>query len=265
MIMKMHSYMTVAGHMQTTRAKADAVHKDLQALVHELYPADSWEDAIHLAQATRHEKERLEDQALSLSSSGISTPREGTPLPPTQGNGSVTSYVDAATASALRQRLKAVTEDHPKANVGSGHPLKQVYSSDSEQTQGSDSSVNENGKNVIVNATQQAVDPTLASFVVPTRPPPPPHPLVHHPNPKIAGLAEEYSELLAELRSSGPVEYTQWPDNVTWKNFAVYQLIPTLVYELEYPRTTRIRPLYVFEKTVRHPSFRFVIHSLSLL
>ena len=42
----------------------------------------------------------------------------------------------------------------------------------------------------------------------------------------------------AELVSTGP-EYVRWPDNVTWKNFAVYMLIPTLVYELEYPRTER--------------------------
>jgi sterol O-acyltransferase len=88
-------------------------------------------------------------------------------------------------------------------------------------------------------------------------PPPPPHPLVHHPNAEIATLAGEYSDVLSELRSSGPKDYTQWPENVTWKNFAVYQLIPSLVYELEYPRTTKIRPLYVFEKTVSIDNLSF--------
>ncbi|KAI0272515.1 MBOAT, membrane-bound O-acyltransferase family-domain-containing protein [Gloeopeniophorella convolvens] len=76
-----------------------------------------------------------------------------------------------------------------------------------------------------------------------------PHPLVDHPDPEISALATEYSELESELVSSGP-EYVRWPNNITFKNFAVYQLIPTLVYELEYPRTNKIRPLYVFEKTV---------------
>ncbi|KAI0255918.1 MBOAT, membrane-bound O-acyltransferase family-domain-containing protein [Lactifluus subvellereus] len=75
------------------------------------------------------------------------------------------------------------------------------------------------------------------------------HPLVHHPDPEISALATEYSELESELVSSGP-ERVRWPENITFKNFAVYQLIPTLVYELEYPRTKKIRPLYVFEKTV---------------
>ncbi|THH32459.1 hypothetical protein EUX98_g1738 [Antrodiella citrinella] len=76
-----------------------------------------------------------------------------------------------------------------------------------------------------------------------------PHPLSYHPDEKIAALARDYSEMEAELVSVGP-ENVRWPQNITLKNFAVYQLIPTLVYELEYPRTDRIRPLYVFEKTV---------------
>jgi len=62
------------------------------------------------------------------------------------------------------------------------------------------------------------------------------HPLVFHPDPSLSALAKEYSDLKTELISLGP-EQVIWPDNVTWKSFAVYQLIPTLVYELEYPRT----------------------------
>jgi sterol O-acyltransferase len=64
------------------------------------------------------------------------------------------------------------------------------------------------------------------------------HVLVHHPDPQISALATEFSELESELVSSGP-ERVRWPENITFKNFAVYQLIPTLVYELEYPRTKR--------------------------
>jgi hypothetical protein len=64
------------------------------------------------------------------------------------------------------------------------------------------------------------------------------HILVHHPDPQISALAAEYTELESELVSSGP-ERVRWPENITFKNFAVYQLIPTLVYELEYPRTKK--------------------------
>lgn len=64
------------------------------------------------------------------------------------------------------------------------------------------------------------------------------HPLVDHPDEKISELAQEFSELDAELVSTGP-EKIRWPNNISWSNFAVYQLIPTLVYDLEYPRTER--------------------------
>ena len=67
---------------------------------------------------------------------------------------------------------------------------------------------------------------------------PAPHALVDHPDEEIASLAREYSELDSELVSTGP-EYIRWPNNITLKNFATYMVIPTLVYELEYPRTDR--------------------------
>ena len=64
------------------------------------------------------------------------------------------------------------------------------------------------------------------------------HPLIHHPDPEISAMAKDYSELQSELTSSGPHPVT-WPNNISWKNFAMYLLIPTLVYDLEYPRTDR--------------------------
>ena len=67
---------------------------------------------------------------------------------------------------------------------------------------------------------------------------PGPHTLIHHPDSEISTMAKDYSELQSELTSSGPYPVT-WPNNISWKNFAIYQLIPTLVYDLEYPRTDR--------------------------
>ncbi|KAF9938829.1 hypothetical protein BGZ65_012100 [Modicella reniformis] len=60
-------------------------------------------------------------------------------------------------------------------------------------------------------------------------------------------LAAEIDELKSELRcQSGEL----WPANVTVANFIDYLLVPSLIYELQYPRTDRIRPMYVFEKSV---------------
>ena len=67
---------------------------------------------------------------------------------------------------------------------------------------------------------------------------PGPHPLVDHPDETISAIARDYSELESELISTGP-QYIRWPANITYKNFWEYLLIPTLVYELEYPRTDR--------------------------
>jgi len=78
------------------------------------------------------------------------------------------------------------------------------------------------------------------------------HPLVHHPSETVSKLAIQYTDYDAELTSSsGPnLVSVRWPANVSLAQFADYQLIPTLVYELSYPRTPRIRWLYVAEKTV---------------
>lgn len=62
--------------------------------------------------------------------------------------------------------------------------------------------------------------------------------LVHHPSQAIASVAHEFLELDTELMSTG-TERVRYPQNLTCKNFCTYMLIPTLVYELEYPRTDR--------------------------
>ncbi|CAJ0636605.1 10306_t:CDS:2 [Entrophospora sp. SA101] len=59
-------------------------------------------------------------------------------------------------------------------------------------------------------------------------------------------LKEVISQVEGYLKS--PLGNTQYPNNITVSNFIDFLLVPTLVYELEYPRTKEIRPWYVFEK-----------------
>ncbi|CAO3655045.1 unnamed protein product [Mucor fragilis] len=42
---------------------------------------------------------------------------------------------------------------------------------------------------------------------------------------------------------------TRYPNNLTLASYVDYLAVPTLVYWMEYPRTAKIRPRYVFEKT----------------
>ncbi|KAF8517991.1 MBOAT, membrane-bound O-acyltransferase family-domain-containing protein [Hysterangium stoloniferum] len=75
-----------------------------------------------------------------------------------------------------------------------------------------------------------------------------PHPLIYHPDHKISKLAQELTEVETDLVSTGP-QNVRWPENVGWANYFDYLLVPSLVYDIEYPRTDRIRPLYILEKT----------------
>ena len=149
----------------------------------------------------------------------------GTPdVPLDAPSGSTTSYIDARMAVTLRQRLAN------NASPG-GHANGEIATASGVKTTGT--------------RVMSEVD----SNVVPTTPPSPSEILMYHPSEAIASLAKTHVDLEREL--TGSIEgRVRWPANITFKDFAWYQLTPTLVYELEYPRTDRIRPLYVFEKTV---------------
>lgn len=64
------------------------------------------------------------------------------------------------------------------------------------------------------------------------------HPLIDHPDKTVATLAQDITDMETELTSTGKKQI-RFPENVTFWNFVDYQMVPTLVYELEYPRTNR--------------------------
>jgi len=59
----------------------------------------------------------------------------------------------------------------------------------------------------------------------------------------------EIESLSEELRGKCSVEANHYPRNLNLKDFAAYIPLPTLVYELEYPRQDHIDWYYVAEKT----------------
>lgn len=147
--------------------------------------------------------------------SGASSP--GSDAPPTPLDGTTQSYIDANTAAVLRQRLVGASENGntTSANVKHKHigrspatspPVSRVHSED----------------------PSELAKPSAPGI----------HPLADHPDEAVSTLAKDLSELESELVSQGP-KYVRWPANIGWKDFSVYMLIPTLVYELEYPRTDR--------------------------
>lgn len=225
MMMKIHSYLATNGYLSFVYSQVQSSLAELRRLTED--PAiGGWDKALEDAKINRIHLDKSETSSEGDNSStsqgyGIESPAiSGTPTVP---EGSATSYIDVKSAAQLRKRLN--------------------MSSKALQAQ-----VDEPGHSHKVDSTGNSIIPPASVHK------PGPHPLVDHLDPRVHELALEISEMEAELVSTGP-EYVRWPDNVTWKNFAVYMLIPTLVYELEYPRTDR----YV---TPHSPSEKRQIHEI---
>ena len=60
--------------------------------------------------------------------------------------------------------------------------------------------------------------------------------LSYSDNEHVATLAKNIDLMKVELRSNG-AKGIVWPENVTYFQFMEFMLFPTLVYQLEYPRT----------------------------
>ncbi|KAG6891594.1 hypothetical protein C0992_002632 [Termitomyces sp. T32_za158] len=100
MIMKMHSYMTVNGHLQRSEMQSEVV---LEKIGQAIKLVGGWEAASRDAMGNRLETEPTAD----IGALAEMTPTPGTPNVP---EGSTSSYTDVATANALRRRLGKVSQ-----------------------------------------------------------------------------------------------------------------------------------------------------------
>lgn len=217
LVMKMHSYVTTNGQLQWVHQRVEKLYTQLRRAVAD---EGDWDAAIKTAQSNKSKQETAQAE-IERRADGITN---GTPMVP---EGATSSYVDEKVAVALRRRL-AVTGHSDVVGSASLPPTLSTSSSSEffpdRPTQ--------------VNTTGTRLTPSSAT-TPPSYPPTPSQILAHHPNSQIADLAREHAELEEELTSTGP-ERVRWPANVTYKNFVTYMLIPTLVYEPEYPRTDRL-------------------------
>jgi sterol O-acyltransferase len=62
--------------------------------------------------------------------------------------------------------------------------------------------------------------------------------------------SKDDKEQLAQLETELHRSTVSFPNNITIWNYIDFLLIPTFVYELEYPRTPRFRPFYFFSKVL---------------
>ncbi|KAK1232140.1 Sterol O-acyltransferase 2 (Sterol-ester synthase 2) [Marasmius sp. AFHP31] len=222
LIMKIHSYMTVNGYLQHVSTQSQVVLDQLREAAESF--GGGWARALEDAESHKKALDRSTGiNAVSSDSDGFLAPPTGsnasstpigTPPVPTSASekGLQTSYVDSETANTLRKRLVAMSDANGNLDVGAQDVVQGLAIDKAKQD----------------NTTSDDRVPSVSA----------PHPLTDHPDERISDLAREYSELQGELTSSGPL-YVVWPNNISLKNFATYMLIPTLVYELEYPRTEK--------------------------
>lgn len=152
-----------------------------------------------VAEAKTHREE--------LDQTDISTPSE-TPALLRDGSKSYFSG-DGPAATALRHRLQQVAKENGDLAAHSN-----------------------------VRPTSTALQPIekKAEWTMPE--PLPPHVLVDHPDVEISALAEHLSEMEMDL-TGNCLHKVRYPANLTWWNYLDFHMLPTLVYELEYPRTDR--------------------------
>ena len=73
--------------------------------------------------------------------------------------------------------------------------------------------------------------------------------ILTHPNPAIASAGHTLIDLDSEPVSTGPKKL-RLPENVFFDTFIEHMVIPTLVYELEHPRTDRCATHFFFESNL---------------
>lgn len=76
-------------------------------------------------------------------------------------------------------------------------------------------------------------------------------------------LEDEISQLTKELVRNTTAPERAYPNNLTISNLCEYLVFPTVVYELEYPRSESINWGYVLEKTAATLGVLFVMNMVS--
>ncbi|KAL4065834.1 MBOAT, membrane-bound O-acyltransferase family-domain-containing protein [Scleroderma citrinum] len=226
MIMKMHSYMTVNGYLKNVLQHSQRVYQELQQLG-EMHPL-GWEGVLREAESARIIEALTTKESDTNGNGG-----QEIPIRTPDVEVVIRSMTDLGTADSLRRRLMAVSE------------RQDTKGSECKMT----TDIDHSASGIESPAHTPSFPTTPTQAVVDSSPIACASLLAHHPNPAIASTAHTFLDLDSELVSTGSKKI-RFPENVTFDNFIEYMLIPTLVYELEYPRTDRVRPLYVFEKTV---------------
>lgn len=238
--MKIHSYCSHNGMLsdiywrlqheeRSLRAHLDSLPDKGEALYAEA--AKAQQDADVSRQEAEAKRKRSKSDAIDVP---IGTP--GVPVGSTAvGTGYITH------ADTLRMRLNSSTRMSSMSSLNGEKTGEEAQASSDNSAQLSRSPSYQATDKVLAEHAAHP-DAPIGTSLEPIQPKHPnhrnaePHKLTHSPDQYVATLAKNIDAMRSELQSSGEKGIT-WPDNVTYFQFMEFMLFPTLVYQLEYPRT----------------------------
>lgn len=227
----MHSYMAHNGMLSM-------VHKRLQqeqaALDHLVESLPGGREAV-LAEAAQHHASIDAETKAELGPTPAGTPGPSAPTTPgllgTSADG-LTSYEDPAEAIRKHMGLHAAAALSPSSHRKvEGSPGPELRRRRKDQAEKRSLASLPNPQAGLPQGT--SLEPSHTTM---PHQPKPPHPLAWSSHERVALLARNIDAMQEELRSNGEKGLV-WPANVTYRHFWDFMITPTLVYQLEYPRT----------------------------
>lgn len=250
----MHSYMAHNGMLATVFFRLQKEKKHLDQVL-----ADSPEGQQAVIEEATARRAQFSEGSTPVGTPGIGSTPLGTPFVPSTGRTSppnvtfatsdgTTSYVKPASngASVVTNGASADTYGYRRGSdpdTGKRDAAKERETNGSAKGLRRRSIVNHaaGGKKRGSGMPQPDADLPHGTSLEPshnTMPHAPrePNVLSYSSNERIAVLARNIDMMEDELRSNGSNGLV-WPQNVTYRNYFDYMFFPTLVYQLEYPRT----------------------------
>ncbi|WFC96596.1 sterol O-acyltransferase [Malassezia brasiliensis] len=234
MIMKVHSYMMLNGIMSDTYNSMEALQKKLTQRLAEFYNTDineAWARAVR-------------DTNLCSTPSTLASFEENPQDDPFEVWAS-RSMQTGSSMERAHQWLPRLRNQIPRARSPMPEHQRLVSA---------------------LNSEKLSDHPKKSDIGCPDHDVHDPHPFMWHPDPTTKRLATEIAQLRELLYNTlddqglGPM----WPYNVSVANFWDFQLVPSLVYHLQYPRTERVRPEYVLERVFATFGTFFVLYVITV-
>jgi sterol O-acyltransferase len=231
----MHSYMAHNGMLATVFFRLQEEKIELAQVVDSL---PGGREAVLREAADRRAELESQQASMNEGTTPLGTPGIATPAPGAMTPTGSTGYGDPS--EAFRRHLINLAE--------STSPPKGSSSTRESSPDGSDFRRRSVTKPVKTKSTlaMDALPKPQANLPVGTSLEPshktsphdssPPGTLAWSPNERVALLARNIDAMEDELKSNGANRLV-WPQNVTYRHFFDYFTFPTLVYQLEYPRT----------------------------